>query len=112
MKLVLSDLPIACSLDAADLSQRVAEIGALGREALVGAEVAPGRAVLRFASGVHDRVAAIVAAEAKCCPFLDLRVTDEPDAVVLEIGAPADAQPVLEEFAAAFRALPSPRSAR
>jgi len=102
MKPVLSDLPIACSLGAADLSQRLAEIGALGRDALVGSEIAPGRAVLRFSGGVHDRVAAIAVAEAQCCPFLELRVTDEPDAVVLEIRAPADAQPVLEELAAAF----------
>jgi hypothetical protein len=101
----MTELPIACSLDAADLSQRLKDIAALGREALIDINEAPTRAVLRFAAGngVHDRVVAIADAESRCCGFLTLYVTDEPDAVVLTIDAPADAQLVLDELINAFR---------
>ena len=92
-----TDLPIACSLDATELTARVAAMTALGRDALIDARCEPGRAELRFAGrdGVRRRVEAIVAAEAQCCPFLDMDVRDEPDAVVLRITAPAAADPVL-----------------
>ena len=42
-------------------------------------------------------------AESDCCSFLDMTVTDEPDAVVLTIDAPDDAEPVLGELVSAFR---------
>jgi hypothetical protein len=97
-------LPIACSLSASDLTERLRAIGALGRDSLVAARRDGARAELRFAAraGVRDRVAAIVAAETECCAFLDMRVADEPDAVVLSIAAPDGAEPVLAELVDAF----------
>ncbi len=99
-----SELPIACSLDATALSARVAAMAELGRDALVDASRAAGHAELRFdgRDGIRERVAAIVAAEAQCCPFLDMEVRDEPGVVVLDIGAPAEADLVLGELVAAF----------
>jgi hypothetical protein len=101
-----NELPITCSLNATDLSARLAEIGALGRDALVDVQTEPACAVLRFASsaGVRERVVAIAEAESQCCGFLTLRVSDEPGTVVLTIDAPADAQIVLDELVDAFRA--------
>lgn len=100
-----AELPIACSLSAAELPQRLAQIADLGHAALVGAHIDSTRAELRFVAGaeVRRRVEAIVAAESQCCDFLTLRVTDEPSAVVLTIDAPAGAECALEEFVAPFR---------
>jgi len=100
------DLPIACTLDAPDLAARLAEMAALGRDALSERRVDGSHARLRFAArpGVRDRVGAIVAAESACCAFLTFRVTDEPDAVVLDVDAPEGAGPVLAAWAGAFGA--------
>jgi hypothetical protein len=99
-----AELPIACSLSATELPERLAEMADLGRAALMDARIEPGRAWLRFAAGagVRDRVQAIVAAESECCAFLTMRVTDEPGAVVLTIDAPEDAGVVLAELVEAF----------
>jgi MerR family copper efflux transcriptional regulator len=100
--------PIACSLSATDLPARLAEMTALGAAALASARTEPTRAELRFAAapGVRERVEAIVAAESRCCPFLSMRVEDEPRLVVLTIAAPEGAESVVEELAAAFRGEP------
>jgi hypothetical protein len=102
--LMPTDLPIACSLIATDLTERLAQMAALGRDALVDADVTESRAMLRFAAGagVRERLAAIVAAESECCAFLTMGVHDEPDVVVLTIDAPEGAEPVLHELADAF----------
>jgi hypothetical protein len=100
-----AELPIACSLNASELPARLDEMAALGRAALIDARTEPTRAQLRFAAGigVRARVEAIVAAESECCAFLDMRVSDEPDSVVLTIDAPEDAELVLAELVDAFR---------
>jgi hypothetical protein len=99
-------LPIACSLSATDLPKRLQEMTDLGRDALLDSHLDGTRARLRFAAGtgIRDRVDAIVAAESSCCAFLTLHVTDEPDAVVLTIDAPEDAELVLAELVDAFTA--------
>jgi hypothetical protein len=100
------DNPIACSLSAAELPARLEAMAALGRDALDSAEVTGLRAVLRFrrtVPDVSDRLDAIVAAEAECCRFLDMRVREDADVLVLTIIAPEAAAPVLEQLVAAFR---------
>jgi hypothetical protein len=96
--------PIACSLTATELPERLAEMARLGREALVSVSAEPQRAELRFAAEreVRERVQAIAAAEAQCCAFLTLSVGDEADAVVLTIEAPENAEPVLADLVEAF----------
>ena len=103
-----SELPIACSLSAIDLSTRLREMSDLGRAALVDVCHEQTRAELRFAAGagLRDRVDRIVAAESQCCAFLEMTVTDEPDAVALSIRAPEGAEPVLQELVDAFRGQP------
>jgi hypothetical protein len=105
---VQSELPIACSLNAADLAGRLAEIAALGRDALIDSHVSGSAAVLRFAAGdrVRARVTAIADAEARCCAFLTLRVSDEPDLVILRIDGPEDSEPIVRELADAFSTAP------
>jgi hypothetical protein len=103
-----TDLPIACSLSATELPQRLAEMADLGLAALVDARSEPLHAQLRFAAGadVRDRVQAVVAAESQCCAFLTMRVTDGPDTVELAIDAPEGAELVLSELVDALRGQP------
>ena len=63
---------------------------------------------MRFAAGagVRERVTRVVAAESACCPFLAMQVRDDPDAIVLDITAPEDAELVLREPIGAFRGEP------
>jgi hypothetical protein len=102
------ELPIACSLSAADLPGRLAEMAALGDAALVEAQQDGTHAELRFAAaaGMRERVEAIVAAESQCCAFLTMRVTGEPDTIVLTIDAPEAAELVVRELIDAFRGRP------
>ena|SRR5215217_960017 len=100
------ELPIACSLSATDLRERLQQMHDLGRDALLDATLDGRRARLRFAArrGVRERVDAVVAAESSCCAFLAMRVAEQPGAVVLTIDAPEDAEPVLAELVDAFTA--------
>ncbi len=97
-------LPIACTLTADELPARLNEIRAVSRHALRAKTATGTHAVLTFepATGVHDRLAAIVAAESKCCAFLTMQLADEPAAITLTIDAPADAELVLEELLTSF----------
>jgi len=110
--LMPTDLPIACTLTASELTTRLREMADLGHAALVDARTTDDRAQLRFAAGagVRERVAAIVAAESECCAFLTMRVSDEPDAIVVTIDAPEGAAPVLAQLIDAFRGEPQAAS--
>jgi hypothetical protein len=97
-------LAIACSLTAAEMPERLAEIAALGEAALLDAQVVKGGAVLRFAAhdGIGPRLEAIIASESRCCGFMTFDLRDDGAQIVLRIATPEDAQLVLEEFAATF----------
>lgn len=106
-----TELPIACSLTAAELPARLAEIGAIGRASLLGAEVSPSTAVLSFRGGgdTRARLEAIVAAEADCCAFLAMSLRDTgAGAIELRIAAPPGGEPVMHELVAAFQAAERP----
>ena len=97
-------VPIACTLTADELPARLDEIRDLSRHALRAKTTTGTHAVLSFypAADVRDRLAAIVAAESKCCAFLTMQLADEPDAITLTIDAPDDAEPVLAELLTSF----------
>jgi hypothetical protein len=97
-------LPIACSLGAADLERRLAELRALGSDGLVSVSQAPGRAVLTFRPGaeIRERVPSAAAAEAECCAFLDFRVEQHGEATVLTVSAPDGGAEVVGELVAAL----------
>lgn len=101
-----TELPIACSLSAAELPARLAEIAAVGRASLLETQASGRHARLRFAPepGVRERLGAIVAAESECCAFLTMRLADEPGATTLTIEGPEGAEPVLAELVQAFAA--------
>lgn len=99
-----SDHPIACSLSAAELPARLAEIAAVGEHSLMHAREENGRAVLRFRPGAETRrrLEAIVAAESECCSFLDISLSEDAAALTLEVAGPGEAEPIVGEMVATF----------
>jgi MerR family transcriptional regulator, copper efflux regulator len=96
-----SETPIACTLSADERPARLAEIKALARDAFIGAGP-DGTLRFRNKPGIRARLAAIVAAESRCCPFLELELSATETELRLAIRAPAEAEPVARELAATF----------
>jgi hypothetical protein len=97
-------LPVACSLDAARLRAREAELAALGRSLVSVSDTNGPRRILTFTADdrTRARLDRIVAAEAECCPFLDMRVSEE-DALELSIDGPDEAAPLIADLVGAIR---------
>jgi hypothetical protein len=100
------ELPIACSLTASQLPQRLAEIAALSRDSFL----ADGPDGLRFRGDetTRARLEALVAAEAECCSFLSFDIRRGEGELVLSIAAPLDAQSVADALSDAFAGRPLP----
>jgi len=100
------DTPVACSLGAGELKQRLAAIAEIGADSLIASDTEGSRHLLRFRSdtATRERLEDIVVAEAECCSFLDLSLGREGDDLVLSIAAPKDAQMLANELARAFAA--------
>lgn len=96
--------PIACSLGASNLQQRLDEIAAVGAASLIGRDAKDGRHTLRFRPDptTRRRLEEIVAAEAECCSFLDLELSERADELVLTLAAPKDGQTVADTLALTF----------
>lgn len=87
---------IACSLDGAELPQRMREWRAVAAQALSRVAV-PGRVSLAFAHDVERTIqlARLAAQEHACCPFLDFELTVTGSGVTVEVRAPVDAHDVV-----------------
>jgi hypothetical protein len=96
--------PIACTLGVDDLQQRLDEIAALGADSLAGHESEDGAHILRFRPDerTHRRLEKIVAAEAQCCSFLDLSLTEREGELLLNIAATEGGEQLAEALALAF----------
>jgi hypothetical protein len=97
------DTPIACSLSADELPARLAEMRAIGKDALLG--LTP-EGALRFRADAKTRVRldAIVAAESQCCPFLRFDLAEAGAELVLSVAAPEGAEPLARDLVDAFAA--------
>ena len=100
--------PIACSLGTSDLQRRLEEIARVGAASLIDHEVENGKHTLRFRLDptIRRRLEEIVTAEAECCSFLDLELTERERELVLTLTAPEEGQPLADGLAAAFAAPP------
>jgi hypothetical protein len=98
--------PVACTLDPAQMPQRGDEIRALGRDGLEAVERHDRSVTLRFRPGpaIRRRVEGIVAAESRCCAFLDLTIADEDGATAVTIVAPEGGEPAMHQLADVFAA--------
>ena len=93
-------IPIACSLDKADLPDRAGVMEALGRE-LVSVEADASHAILRFETD-RARLDEFVKAESSCCPFFEFEVAAEAEVTTLRIAAPEGAEWALRGLVAGF----------
>lgn len=96
--------PIACSLAADDLRQRLDEIAAVGAESLVARDSDGLRHTLCFHSDpqTRRRLERIIAAEAECCSFLSLTLVEQKGELILILEAPEDGRSVADGLAGAF----------
>jgi O-methyltransferase involved in polyketide biosynthesis len=98
---------IACSLRGEELPQRLAELRALGRDALTSVSA---EGVLRFRADerTRARLEAIIAAESRCCPFLSFDLREQAGALLLAIAGPDGAEPLAFDLVNAFAAEAGP----
>jgi hypothetical protein len=96
-----TDPQIACSLSAAELPKRLAEIAAIGKDSLLSLS---SEGVLRFRGDLatRERLEAVIAAESDCCSFLGFDLREEAGALVLTVTAPEGAEPLASELVNAF----------
>jgi len=94
---------IACSLSSDELPERLAEVRAIGRDALLSVSA---EGVLRFRADdrTRARLEAIIAAESSCCPFLSFDLREHAGALVLTVAAPDGAEPLAFDLVNAFAA--------
>jgi hypothetical protein len=97
--------PIACSLSAGELQERLAAAAEIGAASLIDRQSDGERHVLRFRADppTRARLEAIVTAEARCCSFLDLSLSEAGGVLVLLIAASQGGEATAEGLAAAFR---------
>lgn len=93
-------IPIACSLDQADLPDRASLMEALGRD-LVAVQADGLRATLSFQTD-QGRIEEFVRAESSCCPFFEFEVAHHGAEATLRIGAPEGAEWALRGLVAGF----------
>ena len=96
----MSDLPIACTLTSDDMTARLTLIDALATDGLLERTATDTglRVRLRDTPQIEQRTRELVAAESKCCAFLDFDLGRENGDLVLDISGPEDARPVIEMF--------------
>ena len=97
------DQPIACTLSADELSDRLAEVRAVGRRSLI-SRGADGTLRFRGDADTVARLEAIIAAESRCCSFLTFGLRQHAGELVLTIEAPDTGRPVAQNLADAFTA--------
>jgi hypothetical protein len=98
------ETPIACSLTAAQMPARLAEMADIGRASLLGVDTVGRQAALRFRAipRTRERLEAIVIAESQCCAFLTFDLRDVSEGIELTVTGPAGAEPILDDLVAAF----------
>jgi hypothetical protein len=91
-----SDPPIACTLPADRLGDRMADWQAILAPAL-GREPVEGGIRIRLPADVHvAALAALATAEQECCRFFTFVLTIDGDGIALDVNAPDDARPLVD----------------
>jgi hypothetical protein len=97
----MNELPIACTLPAGEVPDRLALIESLAADALLTRTALPDGLRLRFRGEAEDRVRELADLESRCCAFLDFAIGHDGGAVTLDVTGAPDARPVIEQFFAA-----------
>jgi hypothetical protein len=82
---------LACSLSGPELVERIREWGWVASQA-TGRHVEKGRIVSTYPpdQGLLGQLRKLIAAEAECCPFMQFKVDEGRDQVVVELRVPDD----------------------
>jgi hypothetical protein len=82
------------------MTARLALIDALAADGLIDRTPTDAglRVRLRDTPQIERRTRELVAAESRCCAFLDFTLAREDGALVLDIAGPDDARPVIDLF--------------
>src|SRR3954470_15844976 len=97
----MTELPIACSLSAGEMRTRAEQWRSLSESHRLGREPIPGGIRVRLRREARPEAETLVEAESHCCPFLELRLRDEADELVLTVTGPDEARPIIEQLLAA-----------
>jgi MerR family copper efflux transcriptional regulator len=92
-----SEVPIACTLSAADTEQRLAEWKDVLSHVRARRIISSGLRLEFDATAPVGAIATLAAAEQECCAFFDFTLRVDRDGIALEVGAPADAAPMLHD---------------
>jgi hypothetical protein len=92
----------ACTLPTAERPLRLAEFEELFADHLTDTSWAGDRLRLSLSgdAGLREHVADLAARENVCCSFFDFALSGPADAVVLEVGVPAERREILAALAA------------
>lgn len=96
--------PIACSLDAGNLKDRLAWIGQLNARSLIGSQRGDLSLVLDYAPDAIGNVREMVAGEQACCAFLSFAIDERADRVRVTIITPESAREAAEALFESFAA--------
>jgi hypothetical protein len=92
--------PIACTLTPARYAVRTGDLAALAARALRSRRPTDTGARLLFTDTpeIEAELRAVIAAEASCCPFLQIGLQRVEAGLELDIAGPAEARPVIAEL--------------
>lgn len=87
-----NEVPIACSLSADAVPDRIEDASRLGRAGLLDVETHGSRASLSFRGDAATRakIDRFVEAESACCPFFAFDVSEQGETTLLAMAAPED----------------------
>jgi len=94
----MADLPIACTLSAAQQAQRVASSKAVIAGKLLEATPTERGASMRFRSEAESDLRELIAAESKCCSFLEFDLQPEGETLRLTVEGPEGSRPIIDEL--------------
>lgn len=94
-------IPIACSLEKAELPAQAELMATLGED-LEAVDADGLVAKLWFSAERRPELEAFVRAESSCCPFFTFAVSDEGDRVRLEVSAPDEGEWAVRGLVAGF----------
>jgi hypothetical protein len=93
-----SQEPIACTLDADKLQDRIAEWRMVGERVVSKDVIEPGLLRVRYSGGAetHGLLSRLVEEEAACCAFLRFDLKLEGDQTQMDLRYPPEAEPLID----------------
>jgi hypothetical protein len=94
----MTDKPIACTLNAAEQAKRAASSNALVAKEMLAAAATRRGASMTFRPEAERELRELIAAESRCCSFLEFALEPEGDCLRLTVEGPEGALPIIEEL--------------